>query len=33
MKILVISDIHGLLSFAENMIEKEKPDEGIFCVT
>lgn len=31
MKILVISDIHGLLSFAENMIEKEKPDEVIFC--
>ena len=31
MKILVISDIHGLVSYAERMIEKEKPDEVIFC--
>ena len=31
MKILVISDIHGLISYAERMIEKEKPDEVIFC--
>ncbi len=30
MKILVISDIHGLVSFAEKMIETEKPDEVIF---
>ena len=30
MKILVISDIHGLLSFAESMVEKESPDEVIF---
>ena len=31
MKILVISDIHGLVSYAERMIEKEKPDEVVFC--
>ena len=30
MKILVISDIHGMVSFAESMIEKETPDEVIF---
>ena len=30
MKILVISDIHGLGSFAEQMIELESPDEVIF---
>lgn len=30
MKILVISDIHGLISYAERMIEREKPDEVIF---
>ena len=30
MKILVLSDIHGLVSYAEKMIEREQPDEVIF---
>ena len=30
MKILVLSDIHGLVSYAERMIERETPDEVIF---
>ena len=31
MKILVLSDIHAHASYAERMIEKEQPDEVIFC--
>ena len=30
MKILVMSDMHGLISYGERIIEKEKPDEVIF---
>ncbi|MBR2591090.1 MAG: YfcE family phosphodiesterase [Clostridia bacterium] len=30
MKILVISDIHGSVSYTERIIEREKPDEVIF---
>ena len=30
MKILVLSDVHGLVSYAERMVEREQPDEVIF---
>ena len=30
MKILVLSDIHGRTSYAENIMEREQPDEVIF---
>ena len=31
MKIVVLSDIHGLVTYAERIIELEQPDEVIFC--
>lgn len=31
MKILVLSDVHSMISYAERIIEQEKPDEVFFC--
>ena len=31
MKILVMSDVHGMIRLAERMIDREQPDEVVFC--